>query len=218
MVVYQTSSKLPWNLENIRFLYPPDDFVGGFTNPKMQERHKAMQEEKVNSIINGLIAEPDPAKAMRILHARDYIQFLRNNREKFKKAGRYEDTVLKLFMKENTPFSAVGDFEIWYDLFNDCDQQQMRALGQPFPYQRATGFRGSVVGVKQGFLWTLSRTKTAWFIDRWRDKSMGGGTLFSLEIEAADIIIYRKTNEVEEVILRPDLVTRCEPQIINELP
>jgi len=27
MVIYERTKSLPWNLEQIRFLYPPDDFT-----------------------------------------------------------------------------------------------------------------------------------------------------------------------------------------------
>jgi hypothetical protein len=217
MVQYQTNSKMPWNLENIRFLYPPDDFIGGFTNAKMQERHKALQEEKINNLINGLLFEKDPARAMRVLHANDHIQFLRNNLEKFKNAGSFEKTVLSLYYRKNSPFSAGGEFAIWLELFSACDRNRMLAEGQPFPYQKTTAYRGSVVGVRQGFSWTLSKEKTAWMLERWQDKSMGGGTIYAMEIGADDIMIYRCNSDIEEVILRPDLVVSCEPREITSL-
>ena len=45
MVLYTKDKDMPWNLEQIRFLFPPDDFLGSFDNEKMQARHKAMQDQ-----------------------------------------------------------------------------------------------------------------------------------------------------------------------------
>ena len=74
---YEKSSK--WNLSDVRFLYPPDDFVGKFTNEHMQKRHEKMQEDKINVIFDKLEAAVTPEQALMVLHPQEHVRFLQNN-------------------------------------------------------------------------------------------------------------------------------------------
>lgn len=205
MVIYKRSKTMPWKLDNIRFLYPPDDFVGGFSNEKMQERHKAMQEKKINDILTRLELEKNPLTAMRILNPLDHIRFLLNNITSFRENSCLEKAVLFLYYKHNTPFAAAGDLAVWTELFELCDRELMYKEGTQFPYSVVTAYRGSVVGDIRGFNWTISREKAAWFLERWRDKDLGGGSIYSLEVSRNDILAYFKDDTKEEVILTPEL-------------
>ena len=51
---------MQWNLDKIRFLYPPDDFTGSFTNEKMQARHKALQDQKIKELLTQLESAANP--------------------------------------------------------------------------------------------------------------------------------------------------------------
>ena len=208
--------KIPWKLDEINFLYSPDDFVGSFTNPKMQARHQLMQEEKINALLDALAREKNPAAAMRVLHHRDQIRFFCNNLEEFRTQKCLEKSLLDLFYRDNTPFSAGGDYRIWQSLFRECDRERIAAAGERLPANRVTVYRGSVTGVVRGFSWTLSREKTAWFLERWQDKEEGGGTIFALEVSPADILVYLQ--DKEEVLLLPDLVETLPGTRIEVLP
>jgi len=210
------AKKVPWKLEEIRFLYSPDDFVGNFSNEKMQARHQRMQEEKINALLDGLAREKNPAAAMRVLHRRDQIRFFCNNLEEFRAENCLEKTLLDLYYRDNTPFSAGGDYSLWQSLFRECDRERIAGQGEQPPTNRVTVYRGSVTGVVRGFSWTLSREKTAWFLERWQDKEEGGGIIFALEVSPADILVYLK--EKEEVLLLPDLVETLPGTRIEALP
>ena len=208
---------MQWNLDKIRFLYPPDDFTGSFTNDKMQARHKALQDQKIKEILAQLERAANPIEAMRALNSREYVQFLLNNIETFKQQKCLEKAVLWLYYLKNTPFAAAGDFATWKFLFNACDADQLYREGSPFPYEKVTAYRGSVTGISRGLSWTVSREKAAWILDRWEDKEYGGGTVFSLEITRADILIYVEDKLKQEVILIPEVAETAQILEITSL-
>lgn len=217
MTLYERGKNMPWQLDNIRFLHPPDDFMGSFTNEKMQARHKAMQDEKIKQLLHDLESEKDPFQAMLILNPNEHIRFLLNNLEKFKAAGCLEKSVLLLYYRKNTPFASAGDYDVWKFLFENCDRDLMYSEGQPFPYRTVTAYRGSVTGVSRGFSWTVSKEKAAWILDQWQDKALGGGTVFALEISREDILAYVEDDKRQEVILIPEKAENSEPVIIESL-
>lgn len=208
---------MQWNLDKIRFLYPPDDFTGSFTNAKMQERHKALQDQKIKEILTQLESTENPIEAMRVLNSREYIQFLLNNLDLFRKQNCLEKGVLWLYYLKNTPFATAGDYETWKFLLNNCDVERLYAEGRPFPFDTVTAYRGSVTGITTGLSWTVSREKAAWFLDRWADKELGGGTIFALEITRDDILLYIEDKGKQEVILVPEVAEKANSHIITEL-
>lgn len=218
MIIYQRGKNMRWKLDKIRFLYPPDDFIGSFTNEKMQERHKALQDQKIKELLDQLENEKDPLQAMGVLNPLEHVQFLRNNLEHFKQQKCLEKAFLKLFYRKNTPFAAAGDYESWKFLLENCDRDLLYQEGSPFPYERVTAYRGSVTGVRKGLSWTVSREKTAWILDRWEDKEMGGGTVFALEITRKDILVYIEDTLRQEVILIPERAETAEIRVITSLP
>jgi len=217
MTLYGVRKNMVWHLENIRFLHPPDDFTGTFSNEKMQARHKERQKHKINDIMSRLESEKHPVKAMRILDPREYIQFLLNNLDLFRQADCFEETVLSLFYRKNTPFALVGSYEVWKSLFECCDPEKIYLVGKPFPYKTITAYRGSATGIAKGLNWTVNKREVAWILERWQDKSLGGGTVFSLEITRDDILVYTEKDKRQEVILRPDIAETREPAVITSL-
>ena len=170
---------MQWKLDKIRFLYPPDDFTGSFTNEKMQARHKAMQDQKIKELLLQLEAANNPIEAMRVLNPIEHIQFLLNNLDQFKQQKCLEQAVLLLYYRKNTPFAAAGDYDVWKFLLKNCDNKRLYEQGTPFPYDKVTAYRGSVTGITKGLSWTISRENVAWVLDRWEDKDLGGGTVFA---------------------------------------
>jgi hypothetical protein len=217
MTLYEVRKNMVWHLENIRFLHPPDDFTGTFSNEKMQARHKERQKHKINDIMSRLESEKHPVKAMRILDPREYIQFLLNNIDLFRQTDSLEETVLSLFYRKNTPFALVGSYEVWKSLFECCDPERIYLVGKPFPYKTITAYRGSATGIAKGLNWTVNKQEVAWILERWQDKSLGGGTVFSLEITRNDILVYTEKDKRQEVILRPDIAETREPTAISSL-
>lgn len=217
MIIYKRDKNMLWKLDQIRFLYPPDDFTGSFANAKMQERHKAMQDVKVKAIIDHLEKHANPLEAMLGLHPLDHIQFLRNNLEMFREGQWLEKTVLLLYFRKNTPFAAVGDYEVWKSLLAECDPDRLAAEGTPFPHDRITAYRGSVTGNPKGLSWTINREEAAWFLERWQDKSLGGGTVYALEIARKDILVYILDEHRQEVILVPEVAETAEVRVIEHL-
>ena len=106
-----------WNVEDIAFLYRPDVFTGTFDNAKMQARHEQEVQRKLEALKTALDAETDPFEAMIILNNKDHLQFLLNNIEPFRDAGRFEEAVLALYGRLNAPFASGGDAAVWSDLF-----------------------------------------------------------------------------------------------------
>ena len=217
MIIYKRGRNMQWNLDKIRFLYPPDDFTGSFTNDKMQARHKALQDQKIKDLLAQLESAANPILAMRVLNPREHIQFLLNNIEAFKQQKCLEKAVLWLYYQKNTPFAAAGDYDIWKFLLNECDADQLYREGSAFPYESVTAYRGSVTGNRRGLSWTVSREQAAWFLERWEDKELGGGTVFALEITKADILVYVEDKKKQEVILLPTVAETAKVRAITSL-
>lgn len=217
MIIYERGRNMQWTLDKIRFLYPPDDFTGSFSNEKMQARHKALQEQKIKELLTQLENAENPIEAMRVLNPLEHIQFLLNNLEKFKEQDCLEKAILLLYYRKNTPFAAAGNYDVWKFLLKNCDAERLYKQGSPFPHERVTAYRGSVTGVTRGLSWTVSRKTTAWILDRWADKELGGGTVFALDITREDILVYVEDKVKQEVILIPEVAETAEPQIITSL-
>lgn len=217
MVIYERTKSLPWNLEQIRFLYPPDDFTGSFANAKMQERHQASQEVKIKVLLDHLERHSDPLEAMCGLHPSDHLRFLHNNLELFKKAECFERALLLLYYKKNTPFALVGTYDEWKGLFLHCDRDRLRRQGQPCPFTSTTAYRGSVTGNRRGLSWTVSKEEARWVLNRWHDKNLGGGTVFAMDIEAKDVLVYIEDDHRREVIVDPLVTEAREARIIDSL-
>jgi len=201
---------IKWNLSRIKFLHPPDNFQGSFSNEIMQIKHEAMREVKINAIQNDLETSDSPLAAMNILNRLDHIQFVKNNVESFREDNSLEKAILKLYRRENSSFESGGLYDIWHELFSLCDREQFCSLGSPFPEDSILAFRGSVAGLIKGFSWTVNRQKIDWFTERWRDKSLGGGTIYSTLIHREDILIYLNKKEQEEFIVSPRFLETAE--------
>lgn len=208
---------MQWKLDKIRFLYPPDDFTGSFNNEKMQARHKAMQDQKIKELLTQLENAENPIEAMRVLNPLEHIQFLLNNLEQFKQQKCLEKAVLLIYYRKNTPFAADGDYDVWKSLLKSCDTERLYEEGSPFPHKQITAYRGSVTGVTRGLSWTVSRKTTAWILDRWADKELGGGTVFALDITRDDILVYIEDKIKQEVILIPEVAEAAEVREITSL-
>jgi len=218
MILYKRDKNMQWKLDHIRFLFPPDDFTGSFANAKMQERHKANQDQKIKVILEHLEASTNPLEAMQGLNPLDHLQFLHNNLEKFRQTGCLEKTVLLLYYRKNTPFAAVGDYNEWKSLLAHCDPARLYQEGKPFPFDKTTAFRGSVTGNPKGLSWTVSREEAAWFLERWKDKSQGGGTIFAMEITRQDVLVYIEEDaHRREVILVPEVAENAVAREIDHL-
>ena len=217
MILYKRDKNMLWNLDNVRFLYPPDDFTGTFANAKMQERHKALQDQKIKVILDHLENQSNPLEAMKGLHDLDHMQFLRNNLEKFRAAGCLEKTVLKLYYRKNTPFAAFGDYEEWKALLLQCDPTLLAAEGEPCPFEKCVAYRGSVTGKRQGLSWTINKKEVAWFLERWKDKELGGGSVFAVEISKGDVMVYSEDAQRQEVILHPAVAEAAEIKEIEAI-
>jgi hypothetical protein len=217
MIIYERGINMQWKLDKIRFLYPPDDFTGSFTNEKMQARHKAMQDQKIKELLHQLETAKNPIEAMRVLNPREHIQFLLNNLEQFKQQKCLEEAILLLYYRHNTPFTAAGDYDVWKSLLQSCDVTRLYEQGSPFPYEKVTAYRGSVTGVTRGLSWTVDQEKAAWFLDRWEDKELGGGTVFALEITREDILVYIEDKVRQEVILIPEVAETAKVRPITSL-
>jgi len=206
-----------WNLENIRFLHPPYDFVGTFSNEHMQKRHRAMQEKKLEEINTNLESATTPVEAMNILEPSEYITFVKNNREHFEKDGSLEKTVLRLYYRKNSPFAPAGIHEEWVALFALCDRGNLMDLGKPFPQEGTTAYRGSLTGTEHGLSWTTDVKEAKWILNRWEDKEMGGGTVYSAHISYSDILIYFVDEKRQEILLKPERLRDIEPRIITSV-
>lgn len=216
MALYTKDSSMPWNLDQIRFLYPPDDFVGSFINEKMQARHKTLQDEKIKVILTNLEKAKSPLEAMRALHKDDQIQFLQNNVEGFQQAHCFEEAVILLYYRKNGPFAPTDSYSIWEKMLGVCSPEGMERVGSSFPAKTMTAYRGSVIGIAKGLSWTVSKKKADWFLDRWKDKEMGGGTIFSTEISKKDVLYYIENDKKHEVILYPHVLETAEIKIVKE--
>lgn len=204
-----------WNLDKIRFLHPPDDFVGTFSNELMQKRHKAMQEKKLQEIHSALAGEERAVEAMNVLNKTEHIQFVHNNQKAFRKDGTLEHTVLNLYYHQNTPFAPAGKLEEWTSLLELCDRASLLKLGQPFPESGKTAYRGSLIGKNHGLSWTTDVKEARWILNRWQDKDQGGGTVYSATIRPADILSYIVDDKRQEVLLKPERMLSIEGEIIT---
>ena len=215
-ILYARGRNMKWNLNKIKFLYPPDNFIGSFANEKMQARHKALQDEKIDDILKNLGAAENPLTAMQTLNHLDHIQFLLNNIEAFREHKCLEETILKLYRRQNSAFASGGTYDIWHNLFLECDSQRYYGLGAPFPDKEMLAYRGSIAGVAKGFSWTINPKKVDWFLERWRDKEQGGGTIFSTRISRKDLLIYFKDKETGELIVSPQFLDTADIEIVGE--
>jgi hypothetical protein len=197
---------MEWNFKDIGFLYPPDVFMGTFDNAIMQARHDDLKLKKLDMLRQAVEGEEDPLDAMMKLHKRDQIQFLFNNSQAFRDAGRFEAAVIKLFTMTNSPFLSGGDPAVWNELFESCDREKLYALGNPFPLESATVYRISVTGIEKGLSWTLSRKKIQNFEDRWQEQGVGRGKIYRLETTRKNILVYLKDRQEEEVVLDPRFI------------
>ena len=183
----------------------------------MQARHEAMQKDKIKAYKLQLQQTTDPIAAMLLLERGDHIRFLTNNKVIFDKHEMFERAVLKLFFRKNTPFFLDGQFDTWIELFRSCDRDRLRKEGSPLPHTKTTAYRGSVTSVTKGISWTLDKNKVEWILNRWSDKTQGGGTVYAMEISDKDIIYHIHNNERHEIILHPDLAVHPEARIITAL-
>jgi hypothetical protein len=74
-----------------------------------------------------------------------------------------------------------------------------------------------MTGNPKGLIWTVSREEVAWFLERWQDKSLGGGTVFALEISRQDILLYREDGKRREVVLVPAVAETAAVREIDHL-
>lgn len=207
---------MTWNLDDIRFLHPPDDFTGEFFNKKMQDRHLAMQREKISAINSKLERESNPIRAMRVLHPKEHVKFVTNNLLLFKEQECLEEAVIMLYYRANTPFAHAGDYQTWKFFFENCDRELLSQQGKTLNKDRVTAYRGSVTGVAKGFSWCVDKKTVDWILGRWSDKSLGGGTVFSLEIEKKDILTYIEDEDKKEIIVTPEISEALEAKPITE--
>ncbi len=192
-----------WNLADLDLLYPPDIFTGTFESEKMQVRHEELKAKKIKELKEAVEAESDPLAAMLKLHKRDHIQFLRNNTQAFRESDMYEQAVLKLYSRTNSPFLSGGNPADWQDLFSSCDKKRLSTLGDRFPLESATVYRISITGVAKGLSWTLSRKKAQKFEERWNEFEEGRGKVFAVDIQRSHVLVYLTHRKEEEVILDP---------------
>lgn len=208
---------MQWKLDDIRFLHPPHDFVGSFKNEKMQERHKAMQDTKIKEIRRDLATARMPAEAMNVLNHTEHIKFIHNNVDKFKETGTLENTILRLYYRNNTPFAPAGIYDTWLLLFSLCDREKLLNQGKPFPGDGCIAYRGSLTNVPWGLSWTTDIKEAQWILNRWEDKEMGGGTVYSAKIHPDDILIYVDDAKRQEIILKPEVCKTITPEVITEV-
>jgi hypothetical protein len=158
-----------------------------------------------------------PAEAMYVLNPTEHTQFLLNNLEKFRETETLESTVLKLYYRKNTPFAPAGDYDTWIMLFELCDKEKLKALGKPFPKEGCTAYRGSLTNIPQGLSWTTDIKEARWILNRWEDKEMGGGTVYSAVIKEEDILIYYVDARRQEVIVKPEVARLMETKPITSV-
>ncbi|WP_228856637.1 hypothetical protein [Desulfomarina profundi] len=200
---------MKWNLTGLKFLYPPEDFPGSFSNKLMQERHEIMRKQKIMEIRMNLERAESISAALKSLHPLDHLQFLQNNLDIFRAENALEETVLNLFYRENGSFLADGHFTLWHDLFSECNRERFYSLGQPLPGDGAIAYRGSITDSPSGFCWTISNRKVNWFRKRWQDKDLGGGTIYSTSVRPEDILIYLEKDGEKELIVTPEFLDRA---------
>lgn len=206
---------MKWNLANIIFLYPPDVFTGSFDNAKMQARHEQQMQAKIEAIEAALDQETDPLRAMQKLHAKEHLKFFLNNEKQFRDAEKFEEAVLALYGKANSPFASGGDPLVWRNFFATCDRARLFNLGSPVTLAAATVYSGSVSGFQRSLSWTPERQKAEMLAERWKDPAMGGGKLYEMDIRKSHILVHLKHRHEEELILDPEFVASAEIRLFR---
>jgi hypothetical protein len=74
-----------------------------------------------------------------------------------------------------------------------------------------------MTGNPKGLSWTVNRQEAAWFLERWQDKNLGGGTVFAVEITRQDVLVYIEDEHRREVILLPEVSEALVPREIDHL-
>ncbi len=203
-VIQLKTTKMKWSIKDIAFLYPPDVFTGAFVNEVMEARHREEMQNKLNNIKSTIAAEDDPLLAMLVLHKNDHLQFLRNNVNEFREAGRLEEAVVTLFTRVNTPFSSDRKTELWNELFETCDRTKLYNYGSPITFTSATVYRGSVSGFKESLIWTPEKKTVERMAKRWEHPDLGGGDLFEVDVTREDILVFLKLRRGDELIVTPE--------------
>ncbi len=201
---------MKWNIKDIAFLHKPDVFTGTFGIKQMQERHERQLKKKLFELQTALAQEPDPLKALKILHLNDHFQFLINNKVLFHQAHRFEETVLFLYGRYNAPFSSGGDRNMWNSVFSECDKELLMGLGKPIPFTRTTLYRGSISGLKRSLSWTPDRERAQNFAKRWEDPNLGGGSIYEVDIDEAQVFLYRELRHDIEVLVSPKFIATAD--------
>jgi hypothetical protein len=98
-----------------------------------------------------------------------------------------------------------------------CDPILLATEGKPCPFERCVAYRGSVTGKRQGLSWTINKKEVAWFLERWKDKEQGGGTVFAVEISKDDVLVYTEDAQRQEVILHPSVAEAVEIKEIEAI-
>ncbi len=207
---------MKWNVKDIAFLHRPDIFIGTFENEKMQVRYEKELQVKLKAIHKAIDTETDPYEAMRKLHKYDQLQFVLNNKRVFQEAERFEKAVILLYCRSNGPFISGGDVAFWSSLFAECDKSLLYDLGDPVPFESATVYRGSILGVEKGLSWTPDRQSVSNFAERWKDPSLGGGELYEIDIKKENVLVYLHHRREDEVILSPDCITTENIRIFKQ--
>lgn len=201
---------MKWNIKDIAFLYPPDVFTGAFDNEILEARHRKEMQLKLANLKKDLAKEEDPIAAMRMLHKKDHVQFLCNNVERFREAGRLEEGVITLYTQLNTPFSSDGQAELWNRLFTACDRKRLYDYGEPISFTRATVYRGSVSGFTQSLLWTPEKSTAERMAARWQDPALCGGEMYQVDIAREDVLVFLKLRRGDELILTPECLSSAQ--------
>lgn len=197
---------MQWNLTGIAFLYPPDVFTGAFDNEKLEAKHREEMTGKLDHLKTALAAEADPLRAMLILHKRDHLQFLCNNIEEFRLAGRLEEGLITLYTRLNTPFSSDGNADLWNELFKACDRRKLYEHGSPIPFSSATVYRGCLSGFQHSLIWTPERATAERIARKWQDPNLGGGTMYEVDVNKGDVLVFLKQRRGDELILAPEFI------------
>lgn len=205
-VIELKTKRMKWNVKDIAFLYPPDVFTGAFVNEIMEARHREEMQKKLDTLKRTIAKEDDPLKAMSALHKNDHLQFLQNNVEEFRKAGRLEEAVIALYTLTNTPYSSDRKTALWNELLDSCDRTKLYECGEPVTYSSTTVYRGSVSGFKDSLIWTPDKNSIERIAKRWEDPDLGGGDLFEMDIQKEDVLVFLKLRRGDEVILSPQCI------------
>lgn len=205
-VIQLKPRKMKWNLQNVAFLYPPDVFTGAFDNEKLEAKHREEMRKKLDALKRAVAAEEDPFVAMQKLHKKDHRQFLCNNLDEFRQAGRLEEGVVTLYSQVNTPFSSDGDATLWNELFEACDKKMLYDYGSPVMFSSATVYGGSISGFQKSLIWTPERTTAERIARKWGDPDSGGDIMYEVDVKKEDVLVFLKLRRGDELILAPDFI------------